>query len=206
MEEFLKTYNVSRETYQKLSEFVKILTEWQEKMNLVSRQSLPNIWTRHIADSLQLYQMLNNDAKEVYDIGSGAGFPAIVLAISALTENRKTHFKLIESITKKTVYLNDVKEKLGLNNVEILNNRCENLSLKPADFITARAVANLSKLFLFSAPFTNKNTVLLFPKGKTYMQELIDAKQNWVFDVQIKQNIVEDEGVVLIVSNLRKKK
>lgn len=204
MEEFIKTYNVSRETFKTLSDFVDILTDWQAKMNLVSSKSLPEIWTRHIADSLELYQYLNADAKRVYDIGSGAGFPAIVLAVAAQGEKRQTSFKLIESITKKTAYLNDVKNKLGLKNVEIINDRSENLKLPPANFVTARAVANLNKLFSLALPLTDKKTVLILPKGKTYEEEIIEAKKNWVFDVIVKKNQVSDDGVVLIVSNLRK--
>ena len=200
----MQTYNVSRETFKTLSDFVDILTNWQAKMNLVSSKSLPEIWTRHIADSLELYQYLNADAKRVYDIGSGAGFPAIVLAIAAQGEKRQTSFKLIESITKKTLYLNDVKNKLGLKNVEIINDRSENLKLPPANFVTARAVANLSKLFSLALPLTDKKTVLILPKGKTYQEEIIEAKKNWVFDVIVKKNQVSDDGVVLIVSNLRK--
>jgi len=202
----MKTYNVSRETFKKLTDFVTVLTDWQSKMNLISQNSLPEIWTRHIADSLQLYQYLNADAKTVYDIGSGAGFPAIVLAIAAEGENRQTSFKLIESITKKTAYLNDVKNKLGLKNVEIINDRSENLKLPPANFVTARAVANLNKLFSLALPLTDKNTVLILPKGKTFEQELNKAKQNWFFDADVKKSQISDDGVVLIVSNLRKKR
>ena len=204
MKDLVKTYNVSRETFKTLSDFVDILTDWQAKMNLVSSKSLPEIWTRHIADSLELYQYLNADAKRVYDIGSGAGFPAIVLAVAAQGEKRQTSFKLIESITKKTAYLNDVKNKLGLKNVEIINDRSENLKLPPANFVTARAVANLNKLFSLALPLTDKKTVLILPKGKTYEEEIIEAKKNWVFDVIVKKNQVSDDGVVLIVSNLRK--
>lgn len=206
MENFIKKYNVSRETLAKLSRFADLLKVWQTKMNLVSNHSLAEIWTRHIADSYQLYQYLNSDAKCVYDIGSGAGFPAIVLAIASEGDSRPTAFTLIESITKKTVYLNAVKNELGLKNVQILNARSENLGLPAADFITARAVANLKKLFGFSYPLTNKNTVLIFPKGKTYEEELADARQNWLFNVDVKKSEIDDEGVVLIISNLRKKR
>ena len=206
MKNFKSKYNVSRETLEILSRFIDILSVWQGKMNLVSNNSLAEIWTRHIADSYQLYQYLNSDAKCVYDIGSGAGFPAIVLAIASMVDSRPTKFTMIESITKKTVYLNAVKNELNLKNVQILNARSENLKLPPADFITARAVANLNKLFGLSYPLTDKNTVLIFPKGKTYQEELSDAKKNWLFDVQIKNSEIEQEGVVLIFSNLRKKK
>ena len=206
MEDFIKTYNVSRETFNILSSFVDILKEWQLKMNLISHNSLPEIWTRHIADSLQLYQYLNADTKNVYDIGSGAGFPALILAIMAAVEKRQICFKLIESITKKTVYLNDVKNRLHLKNVEIINDRSENLKLPPADFITARAVSNLNKLFSYCLPLSGKNTVLILPKGKTFLSEIEEAEKFWNFDADIKKNSVQEDGVVLLVSNLRKKR
>ena len=206
MKDLVKTYNVSRETFEKLTRFVAILTDWQGKMNLISQNSLPEIWVRHVADSLQLYQYMNADAKMVYDVGSGAGFPAIVLAIMSEQDNRQTSFKLIESITKKTAYLNDVKNKLGLKNVEIINDRSENLGLSPADFVTARAVANLNKLFSIALPFVGKNTVLILPKGETFSDELKEAENFWKFDCEIKKNTVHDKGVVLLVSNLRRKK
>ena len=206
MKEFLSKYNVSRETLDFFSRYINILKEWQEKMNLVSPNSMKEVWIRHIADSYQLYQYLNTCSKTVYDIGSGAGFPAVVLAIAALNDGRKTQFKLIESITKKTVYLNDVKNRLGLKNVEIINARSENLALKPADFITARAVANLNKLLGFAYPLTNLNTVLILPKGQGYTDELKDAQKNWVFNLDVLKNEVQDDGVVLRLSNLRKKR
>lgn len=205
MKNFEKKYNVSRETYEKLSDFVAILTEWQEKMNLVSPQSMAEIWTRHIADSYQLFQYLNNNIRTVYDIGSGAGFPGVVLAITSQTENCLTHFTLIESITKKTVYLNDVKEKLGLQNVDILNARAESLNLSKADVITARAVANLSKLFDLSSCLADKKTVFYFLKGRTYQEELNEAKKRWRFEYEINKSTTSEDGVVLKISQLEKK-
>ncbi|MBR2299972.1 MAG: 16S rRNA (guanine(527)-N(7))-methyltransferase RsmG [Alphaproteobacteria bacterium] len=201
----MQTYNVSRETFAILSRYVNILTDWQAKMNLVSPKSLAEVWTRHIADSLQLYQYLNSDIKTVYDIGSGAGFPAIVLAIQSMAEHRDTKFKLIESITKKTVYLNAVKNELGLKNVEIINARSESLKLAPADVITARAVAALDKLFALALPLAGKHTVLLLPKGKTYQTEIDEALKHWSFYVKVLPNKVEPEGVILQIANLRKK-
>ena len=206
MNDFMNTYHVSRETFDILSRYVNILTEWQSKMNLVSPKSLDQIWTRHVADSAQLCAHLNSDSKLVYDIGSGAGFPAIVLAVMSKAEHRDTKFKLIESITKKTVYLNAVKTELELNNIEIINARTENLKLPPADIITARAVAALDKLLGFAFSFTSKNTILLLPKGKTYQEEVLEAKKHWRFDFEIIQNMVEPEGVILKISNLRKNK
>ena len=201
----MSTYNVSRETFAILSRYVNILDDWQAKMNLVSPKSMAEVWTRHIADSLQLYQHLNSDTKTVYDIGSGAGFPAIVLAIQSMVEQRDIKFKLIESITKKTVYLNAVKNELNLKNVEIINARSENLKLAPADVITARAVAALDKLFALALPLVDKHTVLLLLKGKTYQAEIDEALKHWSFYVKVLPNNVEPEGVILQIANLRKK-
>ena len=202
----METYNVSRETFELLSRYVNILTDWQAKMNLVSKNSLSQIWTRHVADSLQLYQYLNGDTKSVYDIGSGAGFPAIVLAIVSMVEQRDIQFKLIESITKKTVYLNAVKNELGLKNIEIINARSENLRLPPANTVTARAVAALDKLFSFAYPLIDKHSVLLFPKGQSYQTEIDEALKHWDFYVKVLKNEVEPEGVILKIGNLRKKR
>ncbi len=201
----MSTYNVSRETFAILSRYVNILDDWQAKMNLVSPKSMAEVWTRHIADSLQLYQHLNSDTKTVYDIGSGAGFPAIVLAIQSMVEQRDIKFKLIESITKKTVYLNAVKNELNLKNVEIINTRSENLKLAPADVITARAVAALDKLFALALPLVDKHTVLLLLKGKTYQAEIDEALKHWSFYVKVLPNNIEPEGVILQIANLRKK-
>ena len=206
MENFEKEYNVSRETFKKISDFITVLKEWQSKMNLVSSQSINEIWTRHIADSYQLFQFISNDTKTVYDIGSGAGFPAIILAIAAQGANYETRFSLIESITKKTVYLNDVKEKLGLKNVDIYNARSESLKLKPADIITARAVAALDKLFELSYTLADKKTVFYLLKGQSYKEELEQAKKHWQFKTEVIQSSTSENGVILKITELEKKK
>ena len=126
IEDEIFNYNVSRETYDKIDSFVKLLTEWNQKMNLVSKNSLADVWMRHVLDSAQLMTYLPTDLYHLVDIGSGAGFPAIVLAIMLQEKNPAAKITLIESINKKTVYLNDVREKLGLNNVQIVNDRVEN--------------------------------------------------------------------------------
>lgn len=205
MKNFETTYNVSRETLNKLSEFVAVLTEWQSKMNLVSPESFKEIWTRHIADSYQLFQYLEDDVKTVYDVGSGAGFPAIVLAIAAQKEKQSIRFSLIESITKKTVYLNDVKQKLKLSNVEILNARAENLKLPKADVITARAVAALDKLFSFVYPLSDKRTVFYFLKGQSYIEEIQNAQSHWHFEYKTLKSMTSEDGVILKITQLQKK-
>ena len=177
----MKKYDVSRETYQNLATMVEMLRQWQEKFNLVSCNSLPEVWSRHIADSAGLFKYLPDEVDSVYDIGSGAGFPGLVLAIIAKEKHPDTKFVLIESIAKKTLYLNAVKEALNLNNVKVINARAEDLPLPPADVITARAVASLDKLLNCVFKLTTRQTKLILPKGKTYQEELYEALKKWNF-------------------------
>lgn len=206
MENFIKKYNVSRETYLDFVRYVELLKEWQTKFNLVSKNSLEFVWQRHIEDSAQLFNYIPKNSNLLYDFGSGAGFPAMVLAIIAKEKMPDLKFKLVESITKKTLYLNAVKNELQLENVEILNDRVENLPKQTADIITARAMTCLNNLLGYSFPFCNKETKLIFPKGRSYNDELDEAKKCWNFHLNIQKNEVCEDGVVLIIENLRRKK
>lgn len=202
----MQTYNVSRETFAKLETYVALLNEWQQKFNLVSQSSLSEVWTRHIADSAQLFQYLNPEAKKVYDLGSGAGFPALVLAIIAQETYPQMKFTLIESIGKKTLYLNEVKTVLKLNNVKIINARAESLDLPPADVITARAVTALTNLLKFAYKLTDRHTDLILPKGQSFQQEIDEAQKKWNFYVKVEKNPVSEDGVILCLKNLRRKR
>ncbi len=202
----LQKYDVSRETIEKLEAFAALLREWNAKMNLVSKNSLEDVWIRHILDSLQIIRYIPKTTETLLDIGSGAGFPAVVLAIVMQEKLPTAHSILVESITKKTVYLNDVCIKLGLKNVHIENNRVENLRLKNINVITARAVAALDVLCDYAGGLGNKNTKCLFLKGRTYQEELQKACEKWHFDCITHQNIYCDDGVLLEISNLRKRR
>ncbi len=206
MEKFIEKYNVSRETYYRLESYVTLLREWQCKFNLVSKKSLECVWQRHIEDSAQLFKYITDEVKVIYDFGSGAGFPAVVLAIIAKEKRPEIKFKLIESIGKKTLYLNAVKECLELENIEIINDRIENLELVKVDMITARAVTSLNNLLEYSILFSDKKTKLLFPKGQSYKEELYDAKKKWNFKLKVYKNELCDDGVILLLENLRRKK
>ncbi len=202
----LQKYNVSRETIQKLQDFVAILRDWNEKMNLVSKNSMEDVWVRHILDSLQLIEYLSPDVKSLVDIGSGAGFPGVVLAIAMQEKFPTSQITLVESITKKTVYLKDVCQKLGLNNVKIENNRVESIVFKDVDAITARAVAALEILCGYAYKIGNKQTEMLFLKGQSYAQEDAAARQKWRYDADVYPNRYAEGGVIMKLRNLRKLK
>ena len=201
MENLIEKYNVSRETFDKLKTYEASLIEWQNKFNLVSNNSLSDAWNRHFLDSVQLMEYIPNNAKSLLDFGSGAGFPAMVLAVLAQQLQPKLKITLIESIKKKTVYLNTVRKICDLD-VTVVNDRIENLPQQKTDVITSRAMCNLSDLFKYAYRFTTKNTIMIFPKGKSYQAELDNAKKQWRFNYQIKENKVCNEGVILVINHL----
>lgn len=204
MEDIIKKYNVSRETIEELKVYEASLKEWQTKLNLVSKASLENAWERHFLDSMQLYKLIPQDAKVLYDFGSGAGFPGMVLAIMLKNRTPYLNVNLVESIKKKTLYLNEVK-KITNTNVNIINDRIENIKPQIADIITSRALASLEKLLNYTQRFCGKKTKCIFPKGKTYEEEVREAKKLWNFDLEIFQNEQSEEGVILVISNISKK-
>lgn len=205
MKIFTEKYNVSCETIEKLKTYQELLLEWQKKFNLVSNSSLQNIWERHFEDSIQLFDYIPDKAEKLIDFGSGAGFPAMVIAIVASEKTPYLKVTLVESIKKKTLYLNEVASKTGVD-VLIKNDRIENLPLEKYDVITSRAMASLEDLLKYAYPFCSEKTVCIFPKGKNYAAELSEAHKKWRFKCSIKQSKVSEEGKILIVTEIRKKK
>lgn len=205
MKKFTEKYNVSCETIEKLQTYQELLLEWQKKFNLVSNSSLQNIWERHFEDSAQLFEYIPENAEKLIDFGSGAGFPAMVIAIMAAEKTPYLKVTMVESIKKKTLYLNDVALKTGVD-VLIKNERIENLPLEKYDVITSRAMASLVDLLKYAYPFCDDNTVCIFPKGKNYALELAEAHKKWRFKCVIEQSKVSEEGKILIITNIKKKK
>lgn len=204
MSDILKTYNVSRETIDKLKTYEKLVLEWNNRFNLISKSSVEFIWERHIEDSLQLCQFITTEDETLYDFGSGAGFPAIVIAIVAEELFPNLRVSLVESIGKKATFLNEVKKVLGLN-ITVYNDRIEKLKLPKADIISSRALASLPKLLEYSKPFCKPTTRLIFPKGEKWKEEVLEAEKNWKFDYQTKQSLTSSTGCILQIKNIRRK-
>ena len=201
----MKKYAVSHETMLLLKKYQSLLNEWQEKFNLVSRSSLEDAWNRHFVDSVQLYKYIPQDAKNMIDFGSGAGFPGMVLAIVGREKTPYLKVFLVESIKKKTMYLNEVAKSTGVD-VEIINDRIENIKKQKFDVITSRAMTSLVDLLKYSYPFCKKNTVCIFPKGQNYAVELKEAQKKWNFSFIIETSETSEDGRILIITNISKKK
>ncbi|MBQ8785111.1 MAG: 16S rRNA (guanine(527)-N(7))-methyltransferase RsmG [Alphaproteobacteria bacterium] len=194
-------YNVSRETFSKLEVYHSSLLEWQNKFNLVSKNSLDDAWNRHFVDSIQLVEYIPDDAKSLIDMGSGAGFPGMVLAI--LLNERTPYLKvtLVESITKKTLYLNHVKETASVK-VEIINGRVEQIKNRKFDVVTSRAMTSLIDLLDYAYPFLNKKGGCVFPKGKSWNEEVNIAKNKWNFNFEVFDSKTSEEGKIILIHNL----
>ena len=198
--EFKQKTKISKIMMRKLNIYLKILSIWQRKFNLISNKSFEFIWERHILDSYQILKIIGTN-KKILDIGSGAGFPSIVCAICS-----NNYFDLVESTKKKENFLNEVKKKLHLKNITIHHSRVENLKInKNFDFITARAVGSLSNLIKFSIKFCKNKTRCIFLKGKSVDNEIKIAKKKFIFQISYQKSITNKEGKILIIENIRKK-
>ena len=161
---------VSRETKSKLSAYVDLLQHWQNSINLIGSATIDEIEQRHIVDSLQLLQYLPTRCRLIIDMGSGAGFPGLVLAIAS-----DSKVILIEADQRKSVFLNTVRRKLRLDNVEVINTRIEAAGSLKADCITARALAPLDKLLEYTRMVSAGSAVrCLFHKGRLWKSEVAD--------------------------------
>jgi 16S rRNA (guanine527-N7)-methyltransferase len=181
-----------------LERLSEMLADWNGRMNLVSAASLADFWPRHVFDSAQL-QALAPDARTWVDIGAGAGFPGLVLAI-LLKGRADAKVHLVESLAKKCRFLEAVSEALTLP-VEVHNARAESLSIK-ADVVTARAVAPLTKLLAFAQPYLARGAVGLFPKGQSAEAEIAEARTAWRFTCNIIPSQSDPSGRILRVEGL----
>ncbi len=161
-----------KNSQQDLEKYIELLKKWQKAVNLVSSYTLSDVWKRHILDSAQLYPLLPIKNITLVDMGSGAGFPALVLAILNKNNNGPIqNIFLIESDMKKSLFLKEVVRELNLS-VKILNKRIELVSDIKADVLTARALSSLSDLLVLGKNFIYSDTVCLFLKGENYEKEI----------------------------------
>jgi 16S rRNA (guanine527-N7)-methyltransferase len=200
MNTLIEELNVSRETIEKLEIFDELLKKWNPKINLVSRKSLPDVWTRHIVDSLQVYRCVE-PAGHWVDLGSGGGFPGVIVSIIASIENPGLQVSLVESDQRKSAFLRTVLRETASKGV-VITERIEKAEPLEADVLSARALADLSKLFEFSKRHLKAEGMALFPKGASWKKEVSDAKQEWNFDFEAVKSMTEPSAVVLKIKGV----
>ena len=196
--EFAARTNVSRKTLAQLAAYADLLTDWSARHNLVARSTLPDLWRRHMWDSAQLAPLVPPAARSLADLGSGAGFPGLVLA--ALLQDRVT-VTLHEATAKKCAFLAAAAERMGLA-VTIRNARMEELPVQPFDVVTARACAPLPLLLDYAHRFTGPNSVCLFLKGQNVGSELTEATKYWKMEASQTPSATDPSGAIVTVKKL----
>jgi 16S rRNA (guanine527-N7)-methyltransferase len=197
---------VSRETWDRLESFVQLVIARQKTLNLVAASTIPQIWTRHIADSLQLLS-LAPEARTWIDLGAGAGFPGLVIAC-ALVDVPGARVELVESTQKKASFLRDVADALSLPAI-VHALRIEDFTARNAgrfDVVTARALAPLDKLLGYANPLLKRGAVGLFPKGQDVVSELTQASKSWKLDTELIPSKTDPHGRVVVVRQAIKRK
>lgn len=180
-----------------------LLRRWQAAQNLVSRETLSQLWERHVVDSLQLLPLLGS-ATTIVDLGSGGGFPALPLAIAR--KGGPQRFVLIEPNSKKVSFLRAAIRQFELG-AEVIGRRSAEVvpaTLPPVDLVTSRALARLDVLLGMAEPFWRPGTRALFHKGGEHAEELDECSPHWQFDVLEHQSMTHADGVILEITNLRR--
>lgn len=207
-ESFQRTFEISRETLDRLKTYAQLLVRWQKAINLVAPSTLSDLWHRHFADSAQLWRYRPPEARVWLDIGSGAGFPGLVLAILG-AEAGATHHILIESDSRKAAFLREVGRETGIT-VDILGMRIENpqtcAKVSAVDCITARALAPLPRLLEMSAPYFSPSTLGLFLKGRDVAVEIEQAAESWRFAYELKPSVTDRDARVVLLKALKPKR
>jgi 16S rRNA (guanine527-N7)-methyltransferase len=201
----LKLVPVSRETERRLDTFVSVLLRWQRTTQLVASSTLPRLWTRHVADSLQLLALVPQ-ADVWLDLGSGGGFPGIPLAC-ALTERPGALVHLIESNGKKVAFL---REAVRITDIpaRVHQARVENYgesSQEAVQVVTARALSSLKTLCAQSFPWIDRGALGLFPKGQDIDAELTEAAKCWSIEVTKVPSKTNPDGCILVVRSLHRR-
>ena len=200
-DEFAAATNVSRETLSRLLAMDRVLTEWSEKHNLIARSTFPDRWERHFLDSAQLAALMPAAPSSLADLGSGAGFPGLILA--AIFADAGTAVTLIESTGKKAAFLSEVARAMGLSNVTVIPERIERVKLSPKpEIVTARALAPLPKLLAYAYEIGGESGKYFFPKGQDVEVELNEAAISWQMTVKRHKSVTSPTGTVLEIGKL----
>jgi 16S rRNA (guanine527-N7)-methyltransferase len=202
VEFFIKRFNVSRETIEKLNIYKDFLLSSNKSLNLIGKTTENQIFTRHFIDSAQIYDLIE-DKSEIIDLGSGAGFPGVVLKILIDDKKIPGNITLIDKSPKKCKFLQDLSDKLGLT-LKIVNLKIENFNFNKISTVVSRAFKKTVDTIdiLFKSNDKIRNIILI--KGKTYQQELEDAKKKYTFDAEKFRSITSDESYILKITNIKR--
>ncbi len=193
--------NVSRETMGRLRAFEDIVLKWTPKINLISRQDQNVVWDRHILDSLQIFDAAPDGFRHWLDIGSGGGFPGVVVAILSEGSNPLGTVTMIESDARKAAFLRAALRETGAR-ATVICDRIENAQAQNADVVSARALADLTSLLDLARPHMAPEATCIFAKGAKWRNELSDAKTKWKFDHTVVTSNLDPDAAILCIREL----
>ena len=202
VEFFIKKFNVSRETIEKLNIYNDFLLENNKLLNLIGKTTENNVFSRHFTDSAQIYDLID-DKSEIIDIGSGAGFPGVIIKILMDSKKVDGNVVLLDKSPKKCKFLNDLSNKLDLK-FKIQNVKLEDYKFNKISTIVSRAFKKAIETIdiLFKNNDKIRSTILM--KGKAYQHELEDVKKKYTFDLEKFRSITSDESYILKISNIKR--
>jgi 16S rRNA (guanine527-N7)-methyltransferase len=202
VEFFIKKFNVSRETIEKLNKYKDFLLSSNKSLNLIGKTTENQIFTRHFTDSAQIYDLIE-DKSEIIDLGSGAGFPGVLLKILMDDKKIAGNITLIDKSPKKCKFLQDLSDKLGLT-FKIVNLKIENFKFNKISTVVSRAFKKTIDTMDILLKNNDKIRNIILIKGKTYQQELEEAKKKYTFDVEKFRSITSDESFILKITNIKR--
>jgi 16S rRNA (guanine527-N7)-methyltransferase len=194
---FAAATGVSRETLARLEGYAGLLVKWQKAINLVARDSLADLWRRHMLDSAAIWPLIPPESRTLVDLGSGAGFPGLVLAILGVPE-----VHLVESDARKCAFLGEAARLFAPRPVQIHRGRIEAIEPIAAEVVTARALADLDTLLGYASRFLKPEGICLFLKGRQAGDELTLASQRWTMTTERFPNPAEPSGIILRIKGL----
>ena len=198
---WLAARNVSRETFSRIEAFLDFLRDEASRQNLIAASTLDTVWERHVVDSAQLLDHAG-DWRTWLDLGSGAGFPGLIIAIL-----RAGQVTLIESRAKRIAFLTEAARIAGVSDrVEVIGSRVETAPRRAYDVISARAFAPLPKLLDLAYPFTDKSTRFVLPKGKSAAEELAAARASWQGRFELVPSVTDSEAAIIVASGVTRGK
>ncbi|MGI9395409.1 MAG: 16S rRNA (guanine(527)-N(7))-methyltransferase RsmG [Boseongicola sp.] len=202
-EAFLAAANVSRETTARMDTYAALLAKWSSTINLASRGSLDQIWTRHFADSAQVIDFATNNYKKWVDVGSGGGFPGAVVAILAAEKNANQSHTLVEADQRKAAFLTALSRETGVR-FTVRPCRVEELEPQAADVVSARALAPLPKLLEYASKHLAPDGIALFFKGRRFAEEVANAKKAWSFHAEVMPSVTDKEAAILKIGDIER--
>lgn len=194
--------DVSRETFDKLAALCALVVRWTPAINLVSKSTASQIWSRHLLDSAQIFAFIPPSARHWVDLGSGGGFPGLVVAVLGAEKMPDLAITLVESDRRKSVFLSEAARTLGLK-ITVLTQRIDEIAPLSADVLSARALAPLASLCAFADRHLAKDGTAIFMKGANYADEVVEARKSWNFESQIHQSRTDATAVVLEMKAIR---